>query len=153
VIDNFDDPDGFVYVIINSGNGTNSMAGGTHPIHLHGHDFAIISQGSTRFDPANPPQFNLDNPPRRDVAMLPNDGHLALAFKTDNPGVWLMHCHIAWHAGSGLGLQILEKRDKILGHIGGSGSLDETKRGCNKWDEYLGKEGSWKVSDQEDSGI
>lgn len=31
---------------------------------------------------------------RRDVASLPGGGYLVLAFKTDNPGSWLMHCHI-----------------------------------------------------------
>jgi hypothetical protein len=129
------------------------MIGGAHPIHLHGHDFAIISQGSKRFDPANPPKFNLENPPRRDVAMLPGNGHLVIAFKTDNPGAWIMHCHIGWHAGSGLALQILEKQDKVLAHIGGAGSLDQAKKGCNKWDEWMGKEGTWKYTDQEDSGI
>ena len=46
------------------------------------------------------------NPPRRDVAMLPapagppgggpppSGGWLVIAFLTDNPGAWLMHCHI-----------------------------------------------------------
>jgi hypothetical protein len=129
------------------------MAGGTHPIHLHGHDFAIISQGSNRFNPHQPPHFKLDNPPRRDVAMLPSSGHLVLAFKTDNPGVWVMHCHIASHAGSGLGLQIMEARGKIEGHIGGEASLGQVEEGCRKWDEWMGRDGSWKESDQEDSGI
>jgi drug/metabolite transporter superfamily protein YnfA len=26
--------------------------------------------------------------------MLPGGGYLVLAFVTDNPGAWLMHCHI-----------------------------------------------------------
>ena len=33
-----------------------------------------------------------------------------IAFKVDNPGAWLMHCHIADHASMGLALQLLENR-------------------------------------------
>lgn len=55
-----------------------------HPIHLHGHDFAILSQGDGPFDPS---KVKRDNPPRRDVALLPKDGHLLIAFKIDNPGM------------------------------------------------------------------
>jgi hypothetical protein len=33
-----------------------------------------------------------------------------IAFKADNPGNWLMHCHIAGHASFGLGAQILERK-------------------------------------------
>lgn len=65
-----------------------------HPIHLHGHDFWVVAQESTVFDPTSP-GFTTTNPPRRDVATLPANGYLALAFKLDNPGTWLTHCHIA----------------------------------------------------------
>lgn len=34
------------------------------------------------------------NPVRRDVALLPAAGYLVIGFFTDNPGAWLMHCHI-----------------------------------------------------------
>lgn len=66
-----------------------------HPIHLHGHDFFILGTGAGQFNQANDaPGLDYDNPARRDVAMLPAGGWLALAFQTDNPGAWLMHCHI-----------------------------------------------------------
>lgn len=45
--------------------------------------------------------FNFDNPPRRDVVLLPETGYIAIAFRADNPGVWLIHCHIAWHSSAG----------------------------------------------------
>jgi hypothetical protein len=50
------------------------------------------------------------NPPRRDVVLLPANGFVIIAFKADNPGSWLMHCHIAKHASGGLALQILERQ-------------------------------------------
>jgi hypothetical protein len=63
---------GFVYMVISSGKvlgstSTINRVASPHPIHLHGHDFAIIGQGTTKYDPST---FKLDNPPRRDVAGL-----------------------------------------------------------------------------------
>jgi len=72
-----------------------------HPIHLHGHDFYVLGAGDTTWTASDANNLNFDNPPRRDVAMLNTNGWLALAFQTDNPGAWLMHCHIAWHADDG----------------------------------------------------
>ncbi|KAK3693024.1 multicopper oxidase [Podospora appendiculata] len=86
-------------------------AGTPHPIHLHGHDFLILSQGANPYDNATD-VLNLVNPPRRDVAMLPG-GHLYIAFLTDNPGAWLLHCHIGWHASQGFAMTLLERRDEI----------------------------------------
>jgi FtsP/CotA-like multicopper oxidase with cupredoxin domain len=63
-----------------------------HPIHLHGHDFYVLGAGSGNF--SNVTELQFTNPPRRDVAMLPGGGWLVIGFITDNPGAWLMHCHI-----------------------------------------------------------
>jgi FtsP/CotA-like multicopper oxidase with cupredoxin domain len=76
----------FVYVVIST------VIGVPHPIHLHGHDFYVIAQGTGEY--TDDVTLKLDNPPRRDTAMLPASGYLVLAFETDNPGAWLMHCHI-----------------------------------------------------------
>lgn len=125
----------------------------THPIHLHGHDFAILAQSTTAYDPVNSPgTFNFKNPPRRDVALLPGNGYLAIAFKPDNPGIWLLHCHIAWHSSSGFVLQILERQQEIVGSIG---SLDETKNTCAGWDNWLSANPTvFNPSvDQDDSGV
>ncbi len=66
-----------------------------HPMHLHGHDFVILASGNHTFDPEKD-KLNKNNPPRRDVALLPVNGFLLIAFQVNNPGTWLMHCHIAW---------------------------------------------------------
>ena len=63
-----------------------------HPIHLHGHTFFILGTGSGVWSPTS--SLNFENPPRRDSATLPGGGWLAIAFRADNPGAWLMHCHI-----------------------------------------------------------
>lgn len=66
-----------------------------HPMHLHGHDFAILAQSTAPYNVnTSISTFNFKNPPRRDVALLPRGGYLAIAFRPDNPGVWVLHCHI-----------------------------------------------------------
>jgi len=56
----------------------------------HGHDFYVLGTGSGSYANADPNSLNYNNPPRRDVAMLPAGGWLAVAFQTDNPGAWLL---------------------------------------------------------------
>ncbi|KAM0805775.1 multicopper oxidase-domain-containing protein [Usnea florida] len=123
---------GYVYLVITEQSLPNfpskTNAFNAHPMHLHGHDakpYNITTSINT---------FKFDNPPRRDVALLPRGGYLAIAFKPDNPGVWLMHCHIAWHASSGLALQILERQEDIIPTIG---PLGATEAGCKSWDKWL----------------
>lgn len=59
-----------------------------HPIHLHGHDFWVLASGWGSYETVNP-TLTFANAPRRDVAMVPGDGYLVIAFLTDNPGVSL----------------------------------------------------------------
>jgi FtsP/CotA-like multicopper oxidase with cupredoxin domain len=102
-----------------------------HPIHLHGHDFYVLGTGSGTFNiSTSPSTLTYNNPTRRDVALLPGGGWLALAFQTDNPGAWLMHCHIAWHISEGLGVQFLESKSTI-------NLPDATwETTCSNWDKY-----------------
>lgn len=64
--------------------------------------------------------------------MLPSWGWLLVAFKTDNPGSWLFHCHLAWHVSQGLAVQFLEQLDAIPQSVDLSGIADQ----CQKWDDY-----------------
>ena len=109
-----------------------------HPIHLHGHDFAILKQSTTPYPGWEDvqPLLKLDNPPRRDVALLPIDGYLVIAFKADNPGTWLLHCHIAWHASSGLGMQIVENAADVAKRLN-KGPLVPLVETCNQWDDWV----------------
>lgn len=79
----------WAYFVIYSPTGVQVQV--AHPIHLHGHDFSILAQGNGTFDNTTP--LNYHNPPRRDTAIVPAQGFLVIAFNTDNPGAWLMHCH------------------------------------------------------------
>jgi FtsP/CotA-like multicopper oxidase with cupredoxin domain len=64
-----------------------------HPIHLHGHDFHTLGQ-KAHCNFTDKSELNFANPLRRDVAMLPAAGYLVIGFVLDNPGAWLLHCHI-----------------------------------------------------------
>ncbi|PHH75241.1 hypothetical protein CDD80_2520 [Ophiocordyceps camponoti-rufipedis] len=117
-----------------------------HPIHLHGHDFAIISQGpGLLFAEEAINAFTRTNPPRRDTATLPALGHLVLAIRTTNPGAWLMHCHIGWHTSEGFGLQILERAKDIPALL----DTERLRRECQDWKEYQSR---FSI-EQSDSGI
>jgi len=92
----------------------------SHPMHLHGHDFSLLGQGTVSWTPDLVSTLNFVNPPRRDTAMLVGSagpgnpaGYTVIGFETDNPGAWLMHCHIVWHVDGGLALQWLERPDEI----------------------------------------
>lgn len=101
-----------------------------HPIHLHGHDSYILGAGTGTFSVAsNFNQLRFTNPPRRDVALLQGGGWLVIGYPTDNPGAWLMHCHIAFHVGMGLSIQFLERKDQITLPATGS----EWYGNCNNW--------------------
>ncbi|KAL2674299.1 hypothetical protein Neosp_012750 [[Neocosmospora] mangrovei] len=151
----------WVYLVITAPNTTvagkrKSFAPVAHPLHLHGHDFALLAQGndSTLLEKGEV-TLKFDNPPRRDVALIPSGGYLVVAFKADNPGSWLFHCHIAWHASSGLALQIME-REEDLKKLMTEERLRETRRICENWDLwYNDPKNHWNATGpfQDDSGV
>lgn len=121
-----------------------------------------------------------DNPPRRDVALLPANEFLVIAFKTDNPGVWLVHCkillgitsneanhiheflgHIARHASGGLALQILERQADAYNLFGkpSSPGFNGISRVCKNWKSWVSNCNNWwsgcdpNGAFQSDSGI
>lgn len=114
-----------------------------HPIHLHGHDFFVLAQGKGAYN--DTVKYNYNNPVRRDTAMLPAAGYLVLAFQTDNPGAWLMHCHIGWHAEQGFALQYIERQNEIPSVT----DSDVLNNNCNAWASY----NSAISVTQDDSGI
>jgi FtsP/CotA-like multicopper oxidase with cupredoxin domain len=107
-----------------------------HPMHLHGHDFLILgSDPLATFVSGDSTLLNFDNPTRRDVTMLPPLGYLVLAFRADNPGNWLFHCHIAWHVSGGLSADFMEAADQQVALIS-SEDLAQYNQVCEWWQEY-----------------
>lgn len=113
-----------------------ALLGVPHPMHLHGHDFYLLGSGfNETFDVSMMDQLNFDNPPRRDVTVLEASGWTVIAFLTDNPGAWLMHCHIAYHVADGLSLQFLEMASQIPNVYGEKDAyFQET---CDNWKDYF----------------
>ena len=63
----------------------------THPIHIHGHTFKLISS-----DKLSRPEHHTDT-----LLLLP-DETAEVAFVADNPGNWMFHCHIIEHQENGM---------------------------------------------------
>jgi FtsP/CotA-like multicopper oxidase with cupredoxin domain len=59
-----------------------------HPIHLHGHTFQLGPAGGTG--------------PRKDTVLFPPMGGVDADLVADNPGDWILHCHNAYHAETGM---------------------------------------------------
>jgi FtsP/CotA-like multicopper oxidase with cupredoxin domain len=62
-----------------------------HPMHLHGHTFKVISTSrlARRIHWADT------------VLVMPNE-RVQIAFVADNPGNWMLHCHIIEHQDTGM---------------------------------------------------
>ncbi|XP_068644557.1 laccase-7-like [Aristolochia californica] len=74
-----------------------------HPIHLHGFNFFILAQGFGNFNRETDEQkFNLVNSQERNTIGVPVGGWAVIRFKANNPGVWLLHCHLDVHLPLGL---------------------------------------------------
>ena len=56
-----------------------------HPIHLHGHVFRVLGRGEWA-----------------DSILLDPRSRAEVAFVADNPGDWMLHCHILEHQASGM---------------------------------------------------
>ena len=96
---------------------------GEHPFHLYGHIPYIVEKGTTK-TPFDKTPVKVVNPLRRDTFTIPpcnidaneecvDVGYTTIRFMSDNPGVWLLHCHIEWHIQSGLTMTIVENADTL----------------------------------------
>lgn len=82
----------------------NNIADMAHPIHLHGYEFYLMGRGR-----ANAGMFNASSALRnvqtailRDTVQVEAKSWAVLRFVADNPGVWMLHCHVAYHLDSGM---------------------------------------------------
>ncbi|PHH89362.1 hypothetical protein CDD83_6208 [Cordyceps sp. RAO-2017] len=90
----------------------NNLDDGSHPIHLHGNSFYVLSShraegrdgwGSYNpFESEPPSALNLENPVVKDTIAVPRRGHVVLRFTAANPGLWMLHCHMIVHMGTGM---------------------------------------------------
>jgi len=68
-----------------------------HPIHIHGHVFSVLARNGR---PLSGSPVHVD-------AILVGPGETwDVAFKADNPGIWMLHCHVLGHAVAGMSMTI-----------------------------------------------
>lgn len=120
--------------------------------HLHGHNYQILAEGSGAWDGVI---TNPKNPARRDTQILrqatastsgpPIPSYIVIQFQADNPGVWPLHCHVAWHVSAGLYVNILERPNDIEDYD----IPDAISDTCEDWGVFTGT----NTFNQIDSGL
>lgn len=96
----------------------NNEDDGKHPFHLHGHNFQLVhrsEEDAGAYDSSSTDLAIPKSPMRRDTVVVEPNGNLVLRFRSDNPGVWLFHCHIEWHMDQGLIATIIEAPEALQG--------------------------------------
>jgi len=68
-----------------------------HPMHLHGHHWLVLSRDG---------QVPTGSPLWLDTINVAPGETWEVAFRADNPGIWMDHCHTLWHAAGGMMLDI-----------------------------------------------
>ena len=63
-----------------------------HGIHLHGHSFRVIARDDR---PTHYREW-------QDTVLMAADERVGIAFVADNPGDWMIHCHMLEHQGGGM---------------------------------------------------
>jgi FtsP/CotA-like multicopper oxidase with cupredoxin domain len=61
-------------------------------MHLHGHVFRLVSKNGKEVLPR---QWG-------DTVLLDPDSRAEIAFVADNPGDWMLHCHVLEHQATGM---------------------------------------------------
>ncbi|KAL8058353.1 hypothetical protein ABFX02_03G012400 [Erythranthe guttata] len=93
--------------------GTNTVSGIDHPMHIHGYSFYVVGSGFGNFDKnEDPKRYNLVDPPLMETIAVPRSGWTAIRFRANNPGVWFMHCHFERHVSWGMGMVFIVKNGK-----------------------------------------
>lgn len=110
--------------------------GTAHPVHLHGNRYYVVKYGvgvinetsgllqgpnqdieyspdyrsakwrNSSWNNGNIPDMNVKDPPLKDTVVIPYKGYVVLRLKTENPGFWLMHCHLETHMSVGMAVVI-----------------------------------------------
>ena len=70
---------------------------GRHPIHIHGHVFTLLAKNGHALT---------GSPVHTDTVLVGPKETWDVAFKADNPGIWMLHCHILMHAAGGMSMTI-----------------------------------------------
>lgn len=88
---------------------------------MHGHVMQLIARDSGVYVPGPKhmrphPSFSYNGaqstfpavPMKRDTMMVAPGGYTVMRFRADNPGIWILHCHMEWHVTAGLTVTMVE---------------------------------------------
>lgn len=78
----------------------NTSKADDHPMHLHGHFFQVLSKNGKPIE---------GSPLMKDTLNLKPGEEYVVAFKADNPGDWMFHCHDLHHAAAGMVTEVKYK--------------------------------------------
>lgn len=70
---------------------------GSHPIHIHGHVFSLLAKNGRPLS---------GSPVHVDAVLVGPHETWDVAFRADNPGIWMLHCHVLAHAVHGMSMTI-----------------------------------------------
>lgn len=68
-----------------------------HPMHLHGHVFHVLARNGVPLQ---------GSPVRLDTLLVAPHETWDVAFTADNPGIWMLHCHVLLHAATGMDMMV-----------------------------------------------
>ncbi|XP_064108161.1 uncharacterized protein LOC135216685 [Macrobrachium nipponense] len=121
-------------IIIDEGN----IGDENHPFHLHGYSFSVVAMGKLgrnttladviALDEAGGIVRKLESPVLKDTVTVPDGGFTIIRFTADNPGYWLMHCHLIFHSELGM---------SALLHVGEQSDLPPVPEGFPTCGNYL----------------
>ncbi|KMZ57164.1 L-ascorbate oxidase [Zostera marina] len=116
-----------VDLILQNANTLEPNHSGTHPWHLHGHNFWVMGYGTGKYDPEADLEktYNLVDPIMKNTVPVHPYGWTVIRFIADNPGVWTFHCHIDAHLVMGMVAFFEEGIDRV-------GALPNSILGCLK---------------------
>jgi FtsP/CotA-like multicopper oxidase with cupredoxin domain len=69
-----------------------NLTGMSHPMHIHGHVFEVTKING----------IPVNNGPLRDTVLVFPGTSVTVQFDANNPGNWLLHCHMIYHQAAGM---------------------------------------------------
>ena len=92
-----------------------NSSGAVHPMHLHGHHVVVLSRDGTKAS---------GSPWWTDSLDVDGGETFVVAFRADNPGIWMDHCHNLPHATEGMIVHLAYEGVTTPYRIGGRADND-----------------------------
>lgn len=95
-----------------------------HPMHLHGHTFWTLAYNDSvsvfpyssvgeAIESGDEEMFDFDTAPYVDGVAVLTGGYAVVRLVADNPGVWMIHCHIQTHVSAGMSAAFVSAKEDI----------------------------------------